>query len=460
MIPLQMARVVLGGIILSAAWPFGLVRMAEQGVYFQIVAICGGLAVSGWLLQWRKPAVPGNQLLLVGALLLYGWATLLAPRGEWDAGLGLMIPLVRKMPGWLPGTMDPAATWQKMLLVSSYVIIFVVAADAAAGRGWRTLLSGAIALAAGSVAAYALYQKVAGAPNIYWRPGPPANPSFFGPFYYHGNSASYFLTGLPFALGLTALALRRQDNGARKLLWSVVSLTVLTGLLVNTSRAGVWFSIGVTTLMLIRESSRLWTWSGARFGAGIFLSVAAAVAGVCLLGMAFGWEKALQRSTVESLMSGFQERSIAPRNALPAAWDAGWTGFGPGTFRYVFAEYNTGFEQGETRKVWDSLHNDPIQTVIEWGWLGASGWMVLLMLVARQGSRRTASAAPGSGTRAVLEAAGISFLVVFLHSMVDYPFQVPAVVIMTSVAAGLLASGSGKAEKGPSPDQVHSSSIG
>ena len=119
MIPLQMARVVLGGIILAAAWPFGLVRMAEQGVYFQIVAICGGLAVSGWLLQWRKPAVPGNQLLLAGALLLYGWATLLAPRGEWDAGLGLMIPFVRKMPGWLPGTMDPAATWQKMLLVSS-----------------------------------------------------------------------------------------------------------------------------------------------------------------------------------------------------------------------------------------------------------------------------------------------------------------------------------------------------
>ena len=439
-VPLELARWLLVLIILAVAWPIGMVRAGAQDVFVWAAGQVGVLAAGGWLLCRRKPRVPWFVYSLPVLLLGFGWACLAFPRAYFDPDLLLLIPLPRQVPPWVGGTVDAAATWRKMLLISAYAVLFLVAGDAASSRRWRGRLAGTLALAAGAVAAYGLYQKAAGAPNIYWWPGLPLNSTFFGPFVYHGNAASFLVAGLPFALGLTFLALRQTGGGGRKILWCLVSLTIVTALLVNTSRAGVWLAIAVVVVAGAREGLRHWSGSDPLFRGRLILTGVLAVGGVCLLGVAFGWEKALGRSSVESLTAGFEERSQAPRDALPAAADAGWCGFGPGSFRSVFPGYRDDYDPWVTVTIWRHLHNDPIQTVIEWGWLGAAGWVLLLGLLARHGYKRAAATSAGSGSRVIMEAAGLSFVAVFLHSMVDFPFQIPAIAAVMAVGAGLLAS--------------------
>lgn len=438
--PLELARWMVAGVVLAVAWPFGMLRTEHQEILAMVVMWLWVFAVGGWALCRRLPQVPVAFITLGAGLLLYGWGLLCFPRGVYDPELLLLTPIPRKVPDWWGGTVDAASTRSKMLLVSSYIMLFLVAGDAASSRVWRGRLAGTVAVAAGGVAAFGLYQKAAGATNIYWLPGPPENPTFFGPFRYHGNAAAFLVAGLPLALGLTFLALRRPVSGALKALWCLVSLTIVTALMVNTSRAGVWLTIGVVLVSGIREASRLWHGQNALLRTQLVIFLLTAAGAIYLLGTAFGWEKALGRSTAASVTAGLEERSLAPYDALPAAADAGWWGFGPGSFRAIFPYYRPGVDPKATVRTWEHLHNDPLQTVIEWGWVGASGWVLLLALLSRHGWKRVVSAKPTSGRRAVLEGAGLGFLAVFLHSMVDFPFQIPAIAVMLSVAAGILAS--------------------
>lgn len=439
-LPLGLARWLLVAIVLGVAWRFGLVVPADQDLFLLASACCGGLAVGGWALVRRWPWLPPAILRLGSGLLVFGWLIYTVPRAEYVSDLRMLIPLPRRVPDWFGGTVDARSTLRKMMLISAFLVLFVVAADAAASAVWRRRLAGSMALAAGLAAAFGLYQKAAGAPNIYWRPGPPGNPTFFGPFVYHGNAASFMLAGLPFSFGLALFWLRHPGHGFRKLTWSLCGLATVTGLLINTSRAGVWMGGMVLGVLTVTWLMRFWRGSDTGFRSRILLTGAVALGAIVLLGTAFGWEKALRRASFENVGTGLADRMFAPRLALSAVGDAGWSGFGPGTFMLVFPDYHPPTDLTRPAPVWENLHNDPLQTVLEWGWLGAAGWAGLLVLVARQGARRVRATAPDSGTRLLLEAAGLSFGVLFLHSMVDFPFQIPAIATVMAVVAGLLAS--------------------
>ena len=66
----------------------------------------------------------------------------------------------------------------------------------------------------------------------------------------------------------------------------------------------------------------------------------------------------------------------ASRVALGALADTGFFGFGPGTFRVVFPGYNSGSGHAVPGS-WRFLHEDYLQTILEWGWLGSSLWALL-----------------------------------------------------------------------------------
>ena len=67
------------------------------------------------------------------------------------------------------------------------------------------------------------------------------------------------------------------------------------------------------------------------------------------------------------------QASCIAMSALP---HVGFFGFGPGTFRVVFPGYNVG--SGRTVPgTWRFLHEDYLQTVLEWGWVGSGSWGLL-----------------------------------------------------------------------------------
>src|SRR5213076_2005160 len=90
------------------------------------------------------------------------------------------------------------------------------------------------------------------------------------------------------------------------------------------------------------------------------------------------FEQALNRWQLASEHIPNDARWQASRVALRALPDVGLFGFGPGTFRVVFPTYNIG-SANQAQGLWRFLHEDYLQTVLEWGWVGSSLWALLFL---------------------------------------------------------------------------------
>jgi O-antigen ligase len=114
--------------------------------------------------------------------------------------------------------------------------------------------------------------------------------------------------------------------------------------------------------------------------------------------------------------------------------DAGAWGFGPGTFAITFPHYTQ--ELGAAIPgIWRFAHDDYLQTVIEWGWVGASVWALLFfggLVRCFHFCRRGRSA-----DRALLFTSGLALGGVALHALVDFPLQIASLQLYTAVYLGL-----------------------
>jgi O-antigen ligase len=87
-------------------------------------------------------------------------------------------------------------------------------------------------------------------------------------------------------------------------------------------------------------------------------------------------DQPLRRWHELSVQLPVDSRWLASRAALRAVGDASYFGFGPGTFRVIFPYYTSGLGRG-IEGTWRFLHEDYLQTLLEWGWLGTVLWGLL-----------------------------------------------------------------------------------
>ncbi len=159
-------------------------------------------------------------------------------------------------------------------------------------------------------------------------------------------------------------------------------------------------------------------------------------------------------------------RWTASQVALRALPEAGWSGFGPGTFRVIFPYYTAGSDKRLEGK-WRYLHQDYLQTLLEWGWFGG-GLMVCVFfggiaVGARNLSRASARARSvrlppaerrpqhpesvrqleGEMTewsprqRLLLPLVLLGLLSVALHALVDFPLQVASIQLYVATYVGI-----------------------
>jgi O-antigen ligase len=86
------------------------------------------------------------------------------------------------------------------------------------------------------------------------------------------------------------------------------------------------------------------------------------------------------------------------------------------------------------------LHQDYLQTVLEWGWLGSGLWAVLLFWGIAIGIRGPKeSAAQGwAPRRRLLQPFVVAALIgVALHGLVDFPFQIASIQLYVATYLGL-----------------------
>jgi O-antigen ligase len=273
----------------------------------------------------------------------------------------------------------------------------------------RVLMIGA-AMGGAILAAFGTAQHLAAPGTVYgivgWEGAIP-----FATFFNRNHYAAMAELLLPMALYLCF------TDARRRWWWGAAAGTVYGSVLLSGSRAGAV----LVTAELLFANLRL----GARHPRRVLVLLTACTAATLLAG---GERIASRLREPEPL----KQRALVLRSAIQMWRARPWTGFGGGTFEAVYPEYAL-FDVG--RRV-DHAHNDWAE------WLAEGGVPLTLMMAAFfTGTLANAWRHPWSAGAAV----------VLLHSLVDFPMQIPAIALGVAVTTGAAGASCRTGPDAPSP---------
>lgn len=438
--PLTAARWFLLGNVVAAAWLYGGTReWAREWVSWLLLANTA-VFVLGMTARLRLPRIPLPAALALGFLLLQGWFMTWNARRQFIDAAQVFVDRQQPWPGW-PGFMDEALVLPSMLLTTGLLGAFCIACDMTPNRIWRQRLWITLAGTGVSIVLLGLAQRLLDAPSIFWDLEHNLGWTFFGVFRYHANAGSFINLVLPLIVGLAVAAFSREGAGMSRVFWTLAALITAAAGFVNVSRAAnVLCALLLVCMSLCIASAA--TQRLALPGQWFRWSLAAGLLGLAgVLAFSFGVEKSLMRWEMGSwqILRGDAGRTetyeIISRSAIPAA---GAWGFGPGTFEQMFNIHRT--QTGSSLEGrWDKAHSDALQTPMDWGWMGASAWSLLLMGGLIRGLRSMKRSGRSDRGLGILSAACVFSLAgVILHALVDFPLQIASLQLFTMLIAGML----------------------
>ena len=389
----------------------------------------------------RRPDLPPFLLILTGALVCVGGWMALNAKSIYDSEFSLFVPL-RDLAPFLTGSIDYANSAAWMLRGALLLGATLLVCDLSQNSRWLLRLWYVIGLVGGAIAFLGLLQKATGAQMIFWQPPPSPEfgvTTFFATYFYHGNAGAFLNLVWPLSAGLVIRAFTSQSQPGMRALGTIIFIVTIAGVVANTSRMAQ-----VVALLLLLVI-------GLRFGPGLLRrlpgtqkSVAltgaiALVLALIALAQATHLEQPLNRWQSVSEQIPADARWQASRVALGALPAAGFFGFGPGTFRVVFPSYNIGSGHAVPGS-WRFLHQDYLQTVLEWGWLGSSLWALLvfggiavgILSYKRYGTRDWMPRRRVMQPLVIVALAGVA-----MHALVDFPFQIESIQLYVATYLGV-----------------------
>ena len=430
-IPLAIARWFLLVNIVLAAWMYGGTREWTREWVTWLLLVNTGIFLSGVALLWRAPRVPLLASLAVIFLLTQGGFMAWNARRRFLEGVEIFVDSIQPVPGW-PGFWDAAMVAPTLLLTVGLLGAFCVACDMAANPEWRERLWLTLAGTGLSLIVLGLAQRLTGAEDVFWGLETRRGPTFFAVYRYHANAGAFINLVLPLQVALAVRSFRTQGAEAGKVFWTLCAILTAAAGFVNVSKAA-----NAICLFLIVAMAAWFGTNGfrARAPRNLWLIVLAMLA-VAVMATSFGLEKTLSRwekaPPLHDISSDgrIQAYAVIVRGAMP---EAGWWGFGPGTFEKIFDIHREALGSPLAGR-WDKAHSDALQTPMEWGWAGAAAWFFLLA----GGLWRAILAARGQDDQSMLAAGcALALAGVMLHAMVDFPLQIPSLQLLALVLAGL-----------------------
>ena len=360
----------------------------------------------------------------------------------YDPDFFVFVPL-RNFASPLAGSIDYtiSAAWIVRGALLLGTILFV--ADLSQSNRWLLRLWYVIGLVGGSIAFLGLLQKATGAQMIFWQPPPPRYDlrisTFFATYYYHGNAGAFLNLAWPLSAGLVIRAFSKRPHPAMRAVWISLFILTIAGVLANTSRmAQLVAAVLMLAICLQFGRALVRKLSGTEKSVALAGALAIFLALVALA-QATHLDQPLTRWQAESQRIPTDARWQACHVALAALPHAGLFGFGPGTFGVVFPTYNIG-SVNHVPGTWRFLHEDYLQTLMEWGWMGSTVWALLFFGAITIGIRSYNKYARRDWTprRRVLQPLVIISLVgVALHALVDFPFQIESIQLYVATYLGV-----------------------
>jgi hypothetical protein len=348
---------------------------------------------------------------------------------------------------WLPHSYDSNRSWEifwnYLALACSFWAIrdwiqnddlFPSAkANPLFSRRWKKLLW-IIAINGALVGLEGFLQRADGTGKLLWLVTPRIHKdavSQFGPYAYRSNGAQFLNLTWPIAVGLwwslqRSVARSGTRHSAQYLLLPAAML-MAAGAIISLSRGGLLVAagtIGLTSLVLLAANRR----------ATLKIKIAIASFGVATVALAtfVSWTQLKERFLTvgtDQLSGRFRLYEIA----LKIIHDYPIFGTGPNTFDPVSQLYLESPDATWTVQA----HNDWLETLATFGWVGSSLiWLALLLVLTRPLRLKT-----GMRHRTTF----VSFFWIALggcliHGIFDFPFQVYSILFLFLVLCAILST--------------------
>lgn len=293
---------------------------------------------------------------------------------------------------------------------------------------WVLCLNGTL------LGAVAILQRLDGTDRLLWVLLPRFGGAdfHFGPFTYRGNGAQYFNLLWPVSLAFwwTLFHASRTVRTGPARLGNNPHLVLLPCVLVqiacpiiSASSGGVVIAIGLAVGALAVLLAANWSATS-----GTRAAMAAPFVLAILLVAYLGWSQ-IQGGLGNAFMDDLGDRVEIYQNARKMAVDHPLFGTGPGTFGTMYQLY-----RASPREDWAAYaHDDWLQTVITFGWLGFA--LIVLMLAhafARWWWRDGIACRWDLATMIWLALAGCLF-----HARFDFPFQIYSLLLLFLVLCAI-----------------------
>ena len=377
-----------------------------------------------WRKDWRL-ALPLMTLLLLAAIQL------LPLRSAQPAS-----DVFQVAQAWRTLSLDAQATRESAVKLLALLCYFAAALHLLRDAGRRRKLLITLSILGGSLALFAIVQKLTWSGKLYWlRPVSPYVAPF-GPYanYNHFAGLMELLWPLPFAYALFA----RVEAGQRALFLFAVVL-MAAALLFSLSRGGMLaFGVQLAALLWL---ARRWQRDEQRrlLSAPALVGLSALL--IAVLALWVGADQLLRR--FQSIGQGTQEYSVVTRleywrAAMQMFKDHSILGVGLGAFPAVYPRY--GHSSAKLERL-EQTHNDYLQMLTDAGLLGGLLLLWFLVELLRQLHRQWRGLAHARSQERALWAGGyVALLGIAVHSCLDFNLQIAANALICLLVVALVSA--------------------
>jgi hypothetical protein len=386
----------------------------------------GGIGIA---FSRRRPAIPRMVLVCATALLLQGW---------WMTWYPLFPSIVSGNGGTVDTTMDHIRrlSFDSMAVTTLLLGAFVVLCDLFVNPVLRRFILLAAAISGVLISVIGIVLKLGGEPlmRYFWKPAD-IDWNDFALYRYHANAGAFLNLAWPLILVFARRAYSPSGTFAGKIVWTLSALACGGALFLNASKASL--AIGLLILPWPFSTGLMRMERKALFV--VCACTLALIAGGLFASSQLAREAAFQRMTnVSEVSASFDGRWAAYQQYLNAVPAVGGLGFGPGLFPIAFP-YQTSPLGNISLALRGYAHEDYLQTVLEWGWLGTLWWTFLvaggLYRAVRTYTRRELF--PSKTERHLVLAAILGVCGALAQALIDFPLQVPSIRLFFLVLLAL-----------------------
>ena len=434
-----LARWLFLATLVAAPWFYGATTAGTIALVNGTLGVVLTLWVASLLVDRRWPMVPRALVVIAGVILVQGWWMVVNAHAIYDSSFGVFAP-VRSVVPRISGSADYILSLTWMFRATALVGVVCLVAEMAQRPVWLLRLWYALALAGGAIALFGLIEKGTGAKMIFWQPSVLWNLDaypFFATYFYHANAGAFLNLLLPPIAGLAIwLAARRGSPWIRAACLAAL-LFVVVAIGSNTSRMAQAVAGGLILLMALAIARPAGRFVARAEKQTLVVGTLVLVVTILAIAQAARLSEPLKRWNKFSSEVVETSRWTAYRVALSGVGDAGWLGFGPGTFRAIFPHYQQAADN-QPAGTWRFLHNDYLQTLLEWGWFGSAAVAVLsfggIGFAIRNYFRRKDWS---NRQRILLPCLVLALIGVALHAAVDFPLQILSIQLVVATYLGV-----------------------